>query len=95
MADPLVGVTAFSESFANLRTGLSSAGAVFAFFDGDISVESVKIGMLARFDLTHGKKYDVIDKQTVVQMKEPAECEMRASQTNAVLFGGLHAHFPR
>lgn len=63
---------AFSESFANLRTGLSSAGAVFAFFDGDISVDSVKIGMLTRFDLTHENR-DVIDKRTAVKAEDPAE----------------------
>lgn len=62
LAEPLVGVVAFSESFANLRTGRSSAGAVFAFFDGDMSVESVKIGMLAGFGLSR-EKCDVIRKR--------------------------------
>lgn len=50
-ADPLVGVVAFSESLANLSTGLSSSGVALALFVGDKSAAS-NTDMMARSEST-------------------------------------------
>lgn len=84
LADPLVGTVAFSESLANLRTGLSSAGAVFALFVGDISVASVKIGMLAKSDKNPRECYTT--DQTLFQRKTLQNEDLTYKRSP---FGGL------